>query len=101
MDKVSNITAFNTDPFNTWKSAFRECAKLASKTIREQINDETEQRLEQWCTVGENTPYGQYSISGGIAGRNFGYDNRNMPDSLKLINNFEWLHEQFSKHSVG
>jgi len=22
---VSNITAFNTDPFSTWRSAFREC----------------------------------------------------------------------------
>ncbi|MDV7400416.1 hypothetical protein RZS08_53870, partial [Arthrospira platensis SPKY1] len=25
IEKISNITAFNTDPFNTWKSAFREC----------------------------------------------------------------------------
>ena len=33
--EVANITAFNTDPFNTWKGAFRECAKLSSKTIIE------------------------------------------------------------------
>ena len=33
---VSNITRFDTDPFNTWKSAFRECVKLASKTIDRQ-----------------------------------------------------------------
>ena len=25
MPEVSNLTEFNTDPFNTWKSAFREC----------------------------------------------------------------------------
>ena len=31
--QVSNITAFNTDPFNTWRSAFRECTKLASAII--------------------------------------------------------------------
>ena len=29
MEEVSNITAFNTDPFSTWRSAFRECCKLA------------------------------------------------------------------------
>lgn len=100
MEKVSNITAFNTDPFNTWKSAFRECAKLASKTIREQINDETETRLEAWCTLGEDSPFGQYSINGSIAGRNFGNANRDQPDRLKLINDFEWLYEQFSKYTV-
>lgn len=98
--EISNVTAFNTDPFNTWKSAFRECAKLASKTIREQLNDETEERLTTWCTVGEDARYGQYSISGSICGRDFGYDNRNMPDKLKLINNFEWLYEQFQRHTV-
>ena len=41
MPEVSNITAFNTDPFNTWKSAFRECCKLASKTIERQNDEET------------------------------------------------------------
>ena len=25
--EISNVTAFNTDPFNTWRSAFRECTK--------------------------------------------------------------------------
>jgi phosphoribosylpyrophosphate synthetase len=33
---VSNITAFNTDPYSTWKSAFRECVKLSSKIIDRQ-----------------------------------------------------------------
>ena len=44
INEVANITAFNTDPFNTWKSAFRECAKLSSKTIRRQKNEETERK---------------------------------------------------------
>ena len=33
---ISNISSFNTDPFNTWKSAFRECVKLSSKIIKNQ-----------------------------------------------------------------
>ena len=33
MPEVSNTTNFNTSPFETWKSAFRECCKLSSKII--------------------------------------------------------------------
>ena len=33
---VSNITTFNTDPFNAWKSAFRECCNLSSTVIDRQ-----------------------------------------------------------------
>ena len=39
-----NITKFNTDEWSTWKSAFRECAKLASKTIDRQDEGETDER---------------------------------------------------------
>ena len=97
VDKVANITAFNTDPFNTWKSAFRECAKLSSKVISRQNNEETEQRLDAWCTKGIERQYGDYAIAGANAGREFGISNRS---DIILINNFEWLHEQFSKHTV-
>ena len=97
VDKVANITAFNTDPFNTWKSAFRECAKLSSKVISRQNNEETEQRLDAWCTKGIERQYGDYAIAGANAGREFGISNRS---DIILINNFEWLHEQFSKHTI-
>ena len=92
MDQVSNITAFNTDPFNTWKSAFRECAKLSSKIIDRQKNEETQKRLETWCTVGEDRPYGSYALAGARAGREFGISNSS---NLQLINDFDWLKEQF------
>jgi hypothetical protein len=98
MPAISNITAFNTDPFNTWKSAFRECCKLSSKIIKGQLNEETEKRLDTWCTVGENRPYGSYALAGARAGREFGLSNSN---DIKLINDFDWLYEQFSKHTVG
>jgi hypothetical protein len=97
VDKVANITAFNTDPFNTWKSAFRECAKLSSKIISRQNNEETEQRLDAWCTKGIERQYGDYALAGANAGRKFGVSNRS---DISLINNFEWLHEQFSKHTI-
>jgi len=100
MDSVSNINRFDTDPFNVWKSAFRECCKLASKTIRGQVDNETEQRLKVWCEEGLHTTYGRYAVSGACSGRDFGYDNRNSPDKLNLINDFDWLYEQFQRHTV-
>ena len=92
MPEISNITAFNTDPFNTWKSAFRECAKLASKTIHNQKEDETDERLKTWTTVGHDRPFGEYAIRGARAGMEFGLSNSN---NIQLINDFDWLKEKF------
>ncbi len=95
MDAVSNVTVFNTDPFNTWKSAFRECVKLSAKLINRQNTDETDQRLEIWCTQGRDKKYGEYSIAGAIAGRDFGLSVKDDKSQLAKINNFEWLKQQF------
>ena len=95
INEVANITAFNTDPFNTWKSAFRECAKLSSKTIRRQKNEETESRLKTWTTVGHDRPFGDYAMAGATAGMEFGLSGGS---DLGLINDFEWLRKKFNEH---
>jgi len=95
INEVANITAFNTDPFNTWKSAFRECAKLSSKTIRRQKNEETESRLKTWTTVGHDRPFGDYAMAGATAGMEFGLSRGS---DLGLINDFEWLRKKFDEH---
>ena len=96
MDDVSNINSFNTDEFATWRSAFRECCKLSSRVIERQYEDETQQRLDAWCSLGIDKQYGKYAIAGAIAGRKYGEENKNNPDALRKINDFEWLKEQFS-----
>jgi hypothetical protein len=95
--ELSNINSFNTDPFNTWKSAFRECTKLASAVIDRQKQDETDTRLAAWCTKGADRMYGEYAIAGAIAGREYGTANRGNIEALKKINDFEWLKEQYGK----
>ena len=95
VQEVSNITAFNTDPFSTWKSAFRECVKLASRPIDPKYQEETEDRLSAWCSFGKDKPFGSYAISGAKAGKQFGIDNIADPIQLAKINNFDWLLEQF------
>ena len=100
MPSISNITAFNTDEFSTWKSAFRECVKLSSKTIKGQVDEETEKRLDVWCTRGDDARFGRACISGACDGRRYGYDNIDNNDNLKLINNFEWLYERFQQNTL-
>jgi hypothetical protein len=95
---VSNITLFNTDPFNTWKSAFRECVKLSSRTINRQNDKETSNRLEIWCTVGIDQPFGEYAISGANEGREFGLKYSNNKDMLIKINDWNWLTDKFNSN---
>lgn len=90
---ISNITRFNTGPFNSWRSAFRECAKLASQVIANQITDETNKRLEIWCTVGND----QFVLDGANHGREFGKRNKNDLAKLLLINDFEWIKKEYDR----
>ena len=98
MQELANITAFNTDPFNTWKSAFRECCKLSSKVIDRQKEAETETRLKIWSSVGKDKPYGEYAIKGAKEGTMYGITNKGNIDALKKINDFDWLREKFDGH---
>ena len=100
MPEVSNISTFNTDPFNTWKSAFRECVKLSSKIIQGQQNKETEIRLTQWCTKGKDKPFGNYCIAGALAGKEYGEKYKDDSSALKKINNFEWLERKFNDNTI-
>jgi hypothetical protein len=101
MPTVSNITSFNTDPFNTWKSAFRECVKLSSKTIDGQVDNETQERLDVWCSVGEDKLFGSYAIAGARYGREFGERFQNDKIMLSKINDWQWLTDEFNKHRVS
>ena len=100
VEEIANITAFNTDEFSTWRSAFRECCKLSSKIIDRQKNEETEHRLHVWQTVGKDRPYGEWAIKGAEAGSAYGIASRGNIEALKKINDFDWLYEQFSKHTI-
>jgi hypothetical protein len=90
MPKVACETKFNTDPFSTWRSAFRECVKLSSKIIVNQDSKETEDRLRTWTTVGDKD-----SIAGACAGVKFGSANKGDINKLKKINDYNWLRNKF------
>jgi hypothetical protein len=97
---VACETRFNTDPFSAWKSAFRECVKLSSRLIRNQITKETDERLLGWTSVGSDKPFGPYAIAGAHAGVAYGSANVSNPYALEKINDHAWLIEQFSKEQI-
>lgn len=94
--EVSNYTMFNTDAYSTWKAAFRECAKLSSRSIDRNYQQETDSRLNTWCTVGEEKEFGLYAVTGAKQGRRYGRLFIGNKEELEKINDFEWLHAQFT-----
>jgi len=88
MDTISNITAFNTDAYSTWRSAFRECCKLAVINNKESLS-----RLYVWCQLNAHAPFGDHAYMGAIAGRLYGEKNASSPEALSKINDFTWLQD--------
>jgi len=108
-DEVSNITAFNYDEFSTFRSAYRECAKLAANlTNKELVNkldvetsirlrNEAEHRLHAWTTVGAGRRFGEQSLIGARQGKKYGLQYQDDDVALKMINDYEWMQNEFNK----
>ena len=110
-DKVSNITAFNYDEFNTWRSAFRECAKLTTNLTNEELKHkvrydqdvlnaiykDTNDRLDVWCTRGADRSFGSYAIAGALAGKEFGLAHAGNKEMMSKINDYEWMKNEFDR----
>lgn len=92
IDRISNTTAFNTDEFSTWRSAFRECVKLA-------CNDtlENKERLDTWLSTGADKEFGMYAIEAAHSAVNFVSVNKKKPKELMKINDYNWLENEFKK----
>jgi len=98
IDKVSNITAFATDPFSTWRSAMRECTKLMVGLISGgNITDENKFRIFNWKSYGLDRLYGNYSIDGANYGLSYGTKYQNDKEELMKINDRDWLKERFKE----
>jgi len=90
MDQVASVTKFDADELHAFRSAFRECTKLASKIIKNQDDTETEYRLNTWCTNAR----GQFAdaiLLGAKMGRDYGTAYAGRIKQLQKINDFEWL----------
>jgi hypothetical protein len=99
IETVSNKTRFDTDEFSTWKSAFRESVKLSSRPIDETYDEQTDFRLQTWCSKGSDRKFGIYAIDGAKAGREYGYNNIGNNQVLKKINDFSWLRDLYEQRT--
>ena len=85
---VASTADFNTTPYETWRTAFRECVKLT-----QQSDIESRYRLEQWTTIG-NGENGEWSVRGAEDAVKY------VEDGNELQQTFEWafLKEFFDSH---
>lgn len=98
--ELSNINNFNSDAFSAWRSAFRECVKLSSQVIDRQVSDETKERLDTWCKVGMDKPFGAYVIAGANAGREYGERHKDNAGMLNRINDYRWLEKKYANLDI-
>lgn len=90
MEQVKSITHFNYSPFETWRSAFRECVKLSRSTDPECV-----ERLAVWSSKADG-PYAQYCISGANDGISY-FQSCSSEEEYGKINDYEWLRYYFSE----
>ena len=90
VDEIASETNFNTSPFETWRSAFRECVKLS-----QQFDPESQERLNIWTTRAKGK-FAPDCIMGARDGMKF---SKNKNNSLEDINNFKWLREMYEQRT--
>jgi len=100
MEEISNVTNFAVSPFESWKGAFRECAKLASQSIDRQNTSETQDRLAKWLESTTHV-FAKYILDGAQQGELFGRKCRTDLSALSSINDYDWLSNQFDTRSLA
>ena len=61
--QLSCVAAYNVSPFQTWRTAFRECVKLYSNCIPRSNPKDNKEMLDRWLSIGEGK-FGEWSIQG-------------------------------------
>lgn len=86
---------FAEDEYRAWRTAFRECTKLQSRCIHNQVDVETEYRLGVWTTHAEG-PFSEWVLRGANDGVEFARSG----DDLMNVLDWKWLRNYFdSKYS--
>jgi hypothetical protein len=81
----SGIARYNTDPYSTWRTAFREVIKLCCNTDQASID-----RKSSWLTIG-NGDFGEYSKLGAKDAVIYYESVNGDMDKLKLTYEWDWL----------
>ena len=91
VELLSGTATFNTDPYSTWRTAFREVIKLKSD-----YSDIAEQRLNTWLTVAEGE-FAENCLQGAQDAVEY-YDSVTGDiEELKKSYEWAWLNEFYRK----
>jgi hypothetical protein len=92
---LSGVAEFNSDPWTTWRTAFREVVKL-KHFMATQPTLETSHRLATWSTVAEGN-FAEWSIRG--AKDAIQYYNKVGGDYTEILKtyNWDWLADHFKR----
>lgn len=96
VEEIASITRFNTSPFVTWRSAFRENVKLFTN-LTNGYEDDNKSRMLGWLKKNDDVEYGDYCVNGALDGQQYANENFDNKMALSLINDYNWLKERFSK----
>ena len=90
---ISCHGVFDVSPYHTWRTSFRECAKL--KYFSSLSSDlEIDHRLQTWSTTATG-PYAQWALAGANDGIEFCQEVNYQLDQLKHSFRWEWLRQRF------
>ena len=92
IDTVASETYIDTNEYNSWRAAFRECTKLSTNIIKNSNESINRIYLNAWL-YASNSKYSDYIRLGAAQGQDWA---KNNPDHLHLINDYAWL-EQYYK----
>jgi hypothetical protein len=89
----ASISRFNTDPWVTWRSAFREVLKL-QREVDQGADVEIQYRLNTWLNVahGENA---QWCLQGAADAQHYYQSINGDYDGLKLSFDWAWLQDYY------
>jgi hypothetical protein len=83
------VALYNTDPWTTWRTAFRESIKLRSNT-----DDVSRYRLKIWTTLHDGE-HGEWSVRGAQDGVAFWESVNGNLDELMQSYDWAWIREYY------
>ncbi len=97
--KLASTTCFNATPLESWRGAFRECAKLTQNLNKNANDNQSRERLSVWLSQGRHSTHGDWCLLGAQQGSQFATEALANGKDLNSINDFGWLNDKFLKSS--
>jgi len=89
---LSTVANFNQSPYMTWRTAFRECAKISAGVMKNRVISDDENRLNTWCSVADGD-FAEYCLEGARMGKQFGLGKTE--EQIMCLYDEDWVKQQF------